>query len=497
MDRRRFLQATAATALMRIPGSTQAVNRPRPNLLYVFDDQHRAAALPGEPYSPVIAPTLEAFRKSNFSMDKCISNYPLCTPYRGMFMTGRWPYQTGLFHNGADISADEISLGKTFREQGYHTAYVGKWHLGHGSRFIPAGPDRQGFDDWHVWERTDDHFSSFTYDPNTGHRVEPEGWVPIFMTDQAVEIIGQQKKTLSKPWMMVVSYNPPHPPYEAMKEDEQPYSAADFPIRPNVRYSMKGMPGAIAALNDESGLRNVMLGYYGAITGIDKQFSRLLKALDETGQAENTIVIFTSDHGEMMGSQGRMQKNCPFEESIRVPFLVRYPGVTKVHDKSEMLFAAIDIYPTVCGLAGIPPPKHCVGTDLSGVIRGEANVRSPQHVFLMNATGKEADEEPTRTGRKASAEAAPANTARSPAYVTLPVYRGIRTQTHTYAVADSGRWLLYDNVADPYQIKNLVKDPAQRGLMNELDKLISAWLVQAGDSFPLAEKVTRISDFPA
>jgi arylsulfatase A-like enzyme len=496
MKRRQFLQATTATLIGASGTSFAATKRKRPNLLYVFDDQHRAASLPGEPYSAVIAPALEAFRRANFSMDQCVSNYPLCTPYRGMFMTGRWPHQTGLWRNNVNIGADELSLGRVFKGQGYHTAYVGKWHLGHGNKFIPAGPDRMGFDDWHVWEKTTAHFGSFTYDPDTGARQQSEGWSPIAMTDQAVGIINGRKQAPDEPWMMVVSYNPPHPPYQAIAEHERPYHSDDFKLRPNVRYSMQDMENPVAALHDEAGLRKVMLDYYGAITGIDEQFARLLKALDESGQADNTIVVFTSDHGEMLGSHGRMQKQCPFEEAVRVPFMVRYPGVTRSKAKSDTLFAAIDIYPTLCGLAGIAVPRHCEGRDLSAVMRGEPLAPPPEYTFLMNADDGGKEDDGDGPGAGAPSRKSPPNTARYPPLVNLPVFRGIRTTTHTYAVADSGRWLLYDNVADPYQLKNLIEDPAQRPLMEHLDALIAAWLHEAGDPFPYAETIQQLSRYP-
>ena len=169
-------------------------------------------------------------------------------------------------------------------------------------------------------ENTNAHFASFTYDPETGQRQQPDGWTPVFMTDQAVDIIKQREQAADKPWMMVVVQMPTRPTRRSRRTSGP--TTVEIPLRPNVRFSMSDLDNPVAALHDEARLRDVMLGYYGAITGIDEQFARLLKALDDTGQAYNTIVIFTSDHGEMLGSQGRMQKQCPFEELVRVPFIV-------------------------------------------------------------------------------------------------------------------------------------------------------------------------------
>jgi len=500
MNRREFLQASAATTAAAALGATAqaAEGRRRPNLLYVFSDQHRALSLPGEAYSPVVAPNIEAFGRQNFSMERCVSNYPLCTPYRGILISGRWPYQTGIIHNNVPIGTDEYSLGTAFRQAGYHTGYVGKWHLqGNDRSFVPPGPERQGFEDWHAWGDTNAHYHSFTYNPNTGEKIQPPGWNCTSMTDQAIEFLGRQSG--DRPWLLVVSWNPPHPPFNPPKEDADLYPTDALQPRPNVRLSLVGqdVQGAAKPLTSDEALRQAMQGYYGGITGVDKEFGRLLAALEEAGHADDTIVVYTSDHGEMLGSQGRMSKQVPFEEACRVPFFVRYPGVTPSGTKSEMLFAAVDIYPTLCGLASIEVPNHCVGRDLSEVIRG-IDV-TPQHfVFLMNQVPERAvAADPQQDDEEPKAERLPAGRLRNVEFVNLPTYRGVRTATHTYAVASSGRWCLYDNRADPYQLNNLVRDPSQRALLASLDAEIAKWLRQTGDPFPYADAISRFSDFPA
>ena len=281
MNRRDFVQATAAVAAVAATGVRAATARRRPNLLYVFSDQHRAASLPGEPFNQAAAPNLDAFRHANFSMDRCVSNYPLCTPYRGILMSGRWPYQTGLTRNNVALPSNEISLGRVFRDAGYHTGYVGKWHLqGRGNAFIPAGPDRQGFEDWHVWARTNAHYRSWTYDPDTGARIQPDGWNCTTMTDQAITLIEQQHGA-TKPWMLMVSWNPPHPPYNPPAQDAERYPPDQLKLRPNVSFPLQGKSAAGEArpLTGAEPLRAAMQGYYGAITGVDAEFGRLLAAL--------------------------------------------------------------------------------------------------------------------------------------------------------------------------------------------------------------------------
>jgi len=508
MNRRDFVKAGAAATIatgLNLAAQSKG-KRPKPNILYVFSDQHRAQSLPGEPYNQAIAPNLEEFRRQNFSMDTCVSNYPLCTPYRAILMSGRWPSQTGVIYNNVPLSMKEGALAETFQKAGYHTGYVGKWHLaGHGESpgFIPKGPPRLGFDDWHAWDATNQHYHAWTYNQETGEKIFPEGWQPIPMTDEAITFLKAQSK--EKPWFLMVSYNPPHPPYNPPPEDLNMYPLESIKLRPNVHTQPAGEDTEESArfLTSDEGIRTATQGYYGAITGVDQQFARLLRALDETGQMEDTIVIYTSDHGDMMGSHGRMQKQVPFEESCRVPFIVRYPGVTQSGGKSDALFAAIDKYPTLCGLAGIPVPAHCAGRDLSSSILREEAIQESEKVFLMNQVegdeyGSAADIAPLGLPHQPNAGGGPAQGhGGRQKFVNLPSYRGVRTKTHTYTVTLTGRWLLYNNETDPYQLNNLVRDRAQKPLMEKLDAAIMAWMKQAGDPFPFKENTTRYSDFPS
>jgi arylsulfatase A-like enzyme len=444
-----------------------------PNVLYVFSDEHRACSLPGEPFNDAIAPNLSRFAKENLSFNQCISNYPVCSPYRGILMTGKWPYQNGVIDNDLQLPDHSGSIGETFRDAGYYTGYVGKWHLSsHDNRFIPPGPGRQGFEDWHHWANTNPHFDkSFTFDPQTGEKIQPKGYNATLMTDTAVSFIKERSASAqTQPWMLILSWNPPHPPFnDAPPEEMKWYDPATMALRPNIKLNS----GLAEIVTSEGRLRHAQHGYYAHISAVDAEFVRILKALDDSGQAENTIVVYTSDHGEMMGSHGYEGKRMPQEESCRVPFFVRYPGVTPKAKQTDVLFSAIDIYPTLCGLAGVPIPPHCKGHDLSAAMRGQKTA-GPDSVFLMhiqkdNATG----------GRENAA----------------PIFRGVRTSRYTYAVADNGRWILYDNREDPYQQHNLVADASRKALMKQLDGVAVDWMAKASDPFPYSSLLDKQSNY--
>lgn len=206
INRRDFVKTGAAATLaatsLKGIGETKT-RRKQPNVLYVFGDQHRAQSLPGEPFSRVIAPNFERFRSENFSMDTCVSNYPLCTPYRAILISGRYPQQTGIMHLDMLLSMKEGALGETFQKAGYATGYVGKWHLGgpgENQHIIPAGPDRLGFEDWQAWAATNQHYHAWTFDQKTGEKISPEGWQPIPMTDQAIGFLKRQSKESLGSW---------------------------------------------------------------------------------------------------------------------------------------------------------------------------------------------------------------------------------------------------------------------------------------------------------
>lgn len=477
MNRREFLKQTAAASLAATAVGTTSAEPPtrKPwNVLYLFSDQHRAASLPGEPFNQAEAPALDHFRHQNLSMDVCISNYPLCVPHRAIFMSGLYPAQSHVEGNENSLQPTMVGLGEAFQKAGYHTGYIGKWHLYNGEgQFVPKGPLRFGFEDWQAWAITNKHYDGITFDQETGQRQIMPGYQPVRMTDQAIEFLNGQKGT-EKPWFLVVSWNPPHPPFDPPPADRNLYDAATLKLRPNVRLSTPAdkLTRPYPQLESMETLHTAEQGYYGGITAIDEQVARLMKTLDDNGMTENTIVVYTSDHGEMMGSHGHMAKQMPHEESCRVPFMMRHPE-NKSPRASDALFASIDIYPTLCGLAGIPIPQHCVGRDFSSHMLGRGHFEEADMVFLLNNQGPPNRQE-----------------------VDGPTYRGLRTKTHTYAVQLDGVWVLYDNVRDPYQLKNLTSDPASKPMIEKFNAALLAWGKQTGDTFPYETAFKSVSSYP-
>jgi arylsulfatase A-like enzyme len=303
-----------------------------------------------------------------------------------------------------------------------------------------------------VWHDTNAHFNaSWYYGP--GARVEkPKGYNAALMTDLAIDFI---TANASRPWCLFLSLNPPHPSFtDAPAEQKALYDAAALKFRPNVP------PFARRTAKLRADLR----GYNAHITAVDAELGRLLRCLDSLGLAQKTLVVYTSDHGEMMGSQGRMGKRVPFEESCRVPFIARWPGVLPAGLLRDTLLTPVDIYPSLCGLAGLPVPAICRGRNLAPAFQGQ-KIDEPESTILMHIDKANitADED-------------------HPA----PVFRGVRTTRYTYAEHSGGPWLLFDNADDPYQEHNLVASPAHADLRSDLRGLLGQWLYRVGDRFELS-----------
>ena len=427
-----------------------AASRANPNVIFVFSDEHRYQSMGHTEMPAMETPTMDRMAAEGFSFRQCVSNYPVCSPYRAMVMTGKWPYQTGVIDNGIPLSPEEGIVGKAFQAAGYRTGYIGKWHL-EGTRAEPFG-----FDTSLIWEGTNTHYDVSEYYPASGEPVKPKGYNATLMTDQALEFIHENK---ARPFFLMLSINPPHSKFtDAPPEKRALYPEGSLPYRPN--YGQADAPGE--TIFGQNGWPHYE-GYHAHISAVDDELKRLLDALEEVGIANDTIVVYSSDHGSMHGSHGVGSKRQPYEESLRIPLIVYSPGRVPAGGASDALIGAIDMVSTLCGLAGIAPPMDCAGEDYSGVVRGEeAPARDAQfimHIAKSNASGGE--EHPA------------------------PLFRGVRTGRYTYAVGEDGGLCLFDNVADPYQLKNLITDTEYAALRKELRDRLARWLKRAGDPFVL------------
>ncbi len=438
-------------------------NREHINVVFVFGDQHRAQstgyATRFDPAADqgVHTPVMDQIASEGITFTHAVSCAPVCSPYRASLLTGQYPLTHGVFVNDVNLGDRAVSLAQAFSQAGYDTAYIGKWHLdGHGrSAYIPP-ERRQGFDFWQVLECTHDYNQSYYYDQDDPAPKLWDGYDALAQTRSAQEYI--RTRTQQDPFLLVLSWGPPHNPYETAPEQfQQLYDPASIPLRANV-IEQTDKPYR----QHTRQARSEIAGYYSHISALDHCLGLLLDTLEEQGIADNTLLIYTSDHGDMLWSHGEWRKQWPMDESIRVPFLMRCPALFGTGPRQDdLLLNTPDIMPTLLGLAGIPVPGTVEGVDYAPAILDPAHKPRPA-AALIECIHPFSEFQPAWGGRE---------------------YRGIRTRTHTYVRDLNGPWLLYDNVADPYQLTNLIGRQETGEIQARLDAQLSDLLHQRGDAF--------------
>jgi arylsulfatase A-like enzyme len=353
-------------------------------------------------------------------------------------------------------------LAQVCKEAGYETAYVGKWHLdGHGrSAYIPP-ERRQGFDFWQALECTHSYNRSPYYAGNDEAKRFWEGYDAVAQTREAQRYIreraakpetaGEPGAGARKPFLLMLSWGPPHNPYETAPERlRKMYDPAKLTLRPNV------------PPEHEAAARKDLAGYYAHITALDECIGELAATIRESGIEDRTLFAFWSDHGDMLYSQGQTRKQRPWDESILVPLLIRCPALAGQQGKRfDAPINTPDLMPTLLGLAGLPVPKTVNGRDYAPFLLRHS-APAPADAALI-ACYHPFGEWPRKAGGKE--------------------YRGVRTARHTYVRDRSGPWLLYDNAADPFQQRNLVNDAAHAELRKDLDARLDQLLKELDDRF--------------
>jgi len=423
----------------------------RPNLIFVFGDQWRAQATgyAGDPNART--PDLDRFAGEGIQFTTAVSCCPVCSPYRACLMTGQYPHTHGLIVNDQCIQSDAVSLAEAFGAAGYETGYIGKWHLTLHDRTRSIRPDeRMGFRFWRGFGCTHTYGHSHYYADDDPQPRVWDGYDADAQTDEACRYIRGAGREAGKPFALVLSWGPPHAPYDTAPEPfRSRYAPEDVQLRPNV-------PEGAA---DQA--RRQLAGYYAHIAALDACFGRLLATVDEAGIADETIVVFTSDHGDMLGGHGLWKKQHPHDESILVPLLVRCPAGAAGPPRTDATpINAPDIMPTLLGLCGVDIPATVEGTDFAPQIRGERDVDAGGALIACYRPHHQS----TYAGGAAD-------------------YRGLRDERYTYCRTHAGPWLLLDNQADPYQQTNLVGQAEGDGRVARLDRALQDKLDAVGDEF--------------
>lgn len=423
-------------------------NGKRPNLLFLFPDEFRSQAMGFRKQDPVWTPNIDRLAAEGLVLRDVVSNYPVCTPYRGMLMTGKYPFANGLTgncntnHNQYDVrlKPEETCFSDVLDAEGYETGYIGKWHLDPPEEpyeyleprrrdgviwdaFTPK-ERRHGFRFWYSYGCCDNHNNPHYW---SGDRVEDRIDVAQWSAEHEADVVvdylrneGGKKRDPNRPFALFWSLNPPHMPFHMV------------PDRYKARYASLSREQLVNRPNvqdiSETLERNAR-DYFAMITGVDDQIGLVLQALDHAGLAEDTIVVFTSDHGEMLGSHGRMGKTIWYEESMVVPFIIRWKGVIEPGERSLSL-SAPDLMPSLLSMLGCGDriPSGVQGRNYAKTIMGGEGPCPDAALYMQTA----------------------------PSDSSLGS-RSLRTERYTFVLERRGvqeRRLLFDRIQDPYQLDN-------------------------------------------
>ncbi len=464
----------------------------RPNLLFLWTDQHRADTVPWAGNSVVQAPSLASLADQSFVFQRAYVTQPVCTPSRASILTGTWPHNHGAVTNHIALRSDLKTVAEQVSSE-YKNAYFGKWHLGDTIRA------QHGFEQWvsiddSYWEDYTDpadthRFSDYYHflmskgfppddeEENPGEAVFsrylaaalPERYTKVsFLADKAEEFL--RERSDGEPFTLIVSALEPHPPnYGPLNERYEP---EDVPTGPTFgdtpgddasklhrntwqRLREKGFKNH--PMDTEDDFRRLKANYYGLVNMVDNAYGRVLKALEESGQADNTIIVYTSDHGEMMGDHGLMQKSVFYEEATRVPLTIRVPWLSRERKDVDNLFSQVDLLPTLLELMGLDNTSTVDGESRAGQLYTDSGDWADYVVIEWNSPAY-----PDEEGR------------------SLVSNDGWKLNQYK-----SDRPELFDLNEDPHELKNLARLGTHRGKLNELKRSIRNWQKDTGDRLKL------------
>lgn len=429
-----------------------------PNVVVFFTDQQRwdTTGVHGNPMG--LTPNFDRMAQEGTHIQHSITCQPVCGPARSCLQTGLYATQTGCYRNAIALPEDSRTIAHCFNEAGYRTGYIGKWHLGAPESHGPVKPEqRGGYDYWlaaNTLEHTSDAYDTVVYD-NDGQAVKLPGYRVDALTDAAIRYIDRHQ---DDPFFLFVSYLEPH--HQNHRDD---YPA---PTGYEMQYHGGWLPPDLMMLGGSAPQQ--LPGYYGMVKRLDEALGRLLDALKSLGLEQDTIVLFTSDHGNHFKTRNGEYKRTCHEASVRVPTAFVGPGFN-AGGRVQQLVSLIDLPATLLNAAGLPVPEQMQGRSIMPVLHGDSG-DWPSEVFIQISESQ--------------------------------VGRAIRTRRWKYAVSapDKSGWndpdsehyveaFLYDLYADPYELSNLVGCASHQEVRAILRQRLIDQMVAASESAPTIESV--------
>ncbi len=432
----------------------------KPNIIWFIVDQMRGQAMGCNGDPNVYTPNLDNMSIAGTNFPGAVSGYPLCCPFRGSMLTGKYAHNHSVKLHEDPLDPTFGTVTDVLNENGYETVYLGKWHLAgfkerDGRSVMRTVPrdERGRFDTWLGYDNNNSQWDCWLHghdgDEEIAHYRLP-GYETDCLTDMALARIAARREP-DPPLFMVVSVQPPHTPGLAPAEHRN-YQAQQLSLRPNVPTTC------------EAHARIALSGYYAQIENIDTNVGRLVDGLREASLLDDTHIMFFCDHGDQMGSQGRFGKCVPYEESVRIPFLIggglpmRYDG--RKAGNAPCLVNHVDIAPTTLGLCGIDVPDWMEGFDYSH--------RRTGHDFQQRV-----EQEPDSAYLQLIGD-------RESGYAWRCV---VTRDGWKYACVKNSEWMLFNLNDDPHEQNNLAFHTGHRRKREQMKALLRQWIEKTGDEF--------------
>jgi len=375
------------------------VQRKRPNLLLILTDDQSAFTLGLAGNQRGATPNIDRLARQGVSFNHAYCNAPVCTPSRQSLITGKLPHAVGVTRLETPLPENARTLGHWLGANGYRTAAIGKMHFN--------GSSRHGFEtridneDWlaHLEQKPPEGgnhqrpWRPFLDPPSVWLNAQCldaglplESMESTYFVDQAIEYMSRESE---KPFALVVSFYDPHAPFRFPREWLGRFRPREFSVPPISQKDRREQPKVFQSLTDDDFL-GIQAAYYTSVSFVDHQIGRLIKSLDDQGLSSQTLVVFLSDNGYLLGQHGRVEKHCFYEPAVCVPLVVRWLGHLPSGKQIESLVELVDLFPTVCHLLGTPSPSTLHGIDLVPIIQGTPGVSAREAVFSEYLENEEA-----------------------------------------------------------------------------------------------------------
>ena len=483
-----------------------------PNLVFILPDRQRRDTLACYGNDWIQVPHLNALAAESFVFDHCYVTQAVCCPARASILSGLYPTDAGMPVNRHILPSNVQTLAEMLPDD-YHTGYIGKWHLGDE---ILA---QHGFDEWlpcfdHWWREYTQpelirQFSPYHhwlvdngFEPDAQHpagrifsehlraHLPAQYHMATWLGEQAAEFIA---RNADRPFVLYVSSKEPHPPFTSPFDDL--YDPETLPVdetfrtcpeghslfnRIRAEFWMQAVHAGGFDLTAEADCRRMRANYYGCVSIVDGMVGSILRALDDTGLRDNTIVVFTSDHGEMVGTHGHVEMRSPYEESSSVPLLIRAPWLADSRRCVDGNFSQIDFVPTLLDLLGRDIPGHLQGESRADLLRGNADPGGRDVFIQHNGIGDR-----DLTSAAESHTMSPERVRQLNLLKTAP-WRSVVTADRwklTLCAADQGE--LFDLNTDPAETTNLFDRPEHRDRVRWMAARLRLWQQEVGDAAPL------------